>query len=235
MLRKLFILLFFTTICHAQTLQNGWSCFDGYIGESDIVVNIFKDSIGNLDGDYCYKKYETRIKLKGKITGETLFLYEFTGKKITSKFFGKINEKDNTITGKWASATHSDKTFYLRLNSSTGNRLDSKYAMDFEDTEVELFFVKTKKAILADNKTWLSKNIEYPINVAIGKKKVKINSAKSFLANYAKIITKEYKSKIKKACVCNIFSNWQGAMIENGDVWIGETKSHKLKITALNK
>lgn len=234
MLRKLFILLFFTSFCHSQTLQEGWSCFDGYIGENDIVVNIFRDSIGNLSGDYCYKKYETRITLKGRLNGENLFLDEFTDNKITSKFYGKINEKDNTITGKWASTTHSDKTFYLKLNSYTGNRLYSKYAIGVEDQEVELFFKKTKKAILSDDKTWLSKNIKYPINVSIGKKKTKINTAKSFLANYSKIITKEYKAKIKKDCICDIFSNWQGAMIGSGDVWINETENHKLKITAIN-
>jgi len=228
------LLLLAATICHSKTIEQGWNCFEGYIGENDVVVNIYCDSIGNLTGDYCYKKYETRIPLKGKLTAQGLFLDEFTANKITAKFSGTINEKDNTIGGKWLSTKHSDIHFFLRLNSQTGNLPDAKYELEADDELVESFFKNAKKAILTDNKTWLSKNIKFPIAVNIGKKRVQIKTPKSFAANYSKIITKEYQSKIKASCTCNIFSNAQGAMIGNGSLWVFALPKDKLKITAIN-
>ncbi len=233
MLKKLFILFFFSSCCYSQTFQNGWSCFEGYIGESDIVMNIFKDSIGNLTGDYCYKKYETRIPLKGKLKDNTLFLDEFTGNKITAKFSGTINEKDNSIGGKWASTTHSDIHFFLRLNSWTGNSLNNRYGLGIKEEEVESFFKNAKQAIITDDKIWLSKNIEFPLTTRIQKKKSKIKNAKDFLAKYNLIITAHLKKSIQKSCICNVFSNWQGTMIADGSIWINEFNGH-LKIITIN-
>lgn len=221
------------SVCHSQTLQPGWSSFDGSIGKSDIVVNIFLDSNGNLTGDYCYKKYETRIPLKGKIYEDTLILDEFVDGKINAKFKGKINEQTNTISGKWSSTTHSDIAFSLKLSSWIGGTIDNKYSLGKNNEEVESFFKKTKKAILTDDKTWLSKNIEYPLTTNLPKKRLKIRNAKEFLTHYNAIITNQLKKSIKESCVCDIFKNWQGAMIANGSIWISEFKN-QLKIITIN-
>ncbi len=226
--------MLFVNFGYSQTLKEGWTSFDGYIRDNDIVVNIHRDNTGFLMGDYCYKKNETRIPLKGRITGTTIFLDEFTDGKITAKFSGKINEKDNTVTGKFSSTTHSDMTFFLSMGSWTGNSLDNRYGMTVADTQIELFFKRAKTAILANNKTWLAKNVQYPFNLNSAKKKIQIKDAKSFLANYSKIVTKDYQSNIRKACVCDIFANTHGAMIGSGALWINETKNHKLKIIAIN-
>ncbi len=235
-MKKTIILLLFLTVAvsYSETFQNGWHCFDGTVGKTKVTVNIFCDSIGNLTGDYCYNRYETRIPIKGKLDGENVFLDEFTNGEVSAKFSGKIDEESNTIVGKWSSLKGSNTEFSIRLNSWTGNRLDGKYALSFEDEEIESFFRKAKNAILNNDKTWLSQNIDYPINVRIAKKYVTVNSPQKFIANYSKIITEEYKAKAKDACICNIFANWQGAMIGHGMVWINESKSQKLKIIAIN-
>ena len=226
--------LLFTVICNAQTIKEGWNSFDGYIFENDITVNIYRDSIGNLTGDYCYKKEETRIPLKGKLNGNAIILDEFTDNKITAKFSGKIEEEKNIITGKCSSTTHSDKVFFLRLSSQTSGSLDNKYLAFFRDKDVELFFKNAKKAILTDDKIWLSENSKYPIVATISNKKVKVKTAKDFISKYSKIITTKYKNDIKNSCICDIFSNSDGAMIANGAIWINELDDHHLKITAIN-
>ena len=227
------VFLLFTAICNAQTIKKGWNCFDGYIFENDIIVNIYCDSSGNLTGDYCYKKYETRIPLKGKLNGNAIILDEFTDNKITSKFSGKIDEEKNIITGKWSSTTHSDKVFFLKSDSWTGGNLENRYAFGTNE-EIEQFFKKIKSSIVNDDKIWLSKNIQLPLNVNFGKKKIKIKNQKQFTTNYSKIISESFKKRIKESCICNIFSNSQGAMITNGAIWINEFDEHHLKITAIN-
>ena len=229
----LFICFLWVTFCHSQTLEKGWSCFDGSIGKNDVVVNVFRDITGNLTGDYCYKKFETRIKLNGKVKDGVIFLDEFTNSKITAKFKGKINEENNTISGKWSSTTHSDLSFFLSLASATGNLIDSKYEMDAADEDVELFFKKTKKAIVADDKIWLSKNTKFPLTLYIQKKKVKVKNASEFLKKYDAIITKKVRKSIGESCVCNIFSTADGAMIANGSIWVNVFEKC-LKISAIN-
>ena len=70
--------------------------------------------------------------------------------------------------------------------------------------------------------------------VTISNKKVKIKTAKSFISNYSKIVTEKYKNDIKNSCVCDIFSNWRGAMFANGLIWINELNDYNLKIIAIN-
>ncbi|HNP32681.1 MAG TPA: hypothetical protein PKN96_05265 [Flavobacterium sp.] len=230
----LFFLLLTVTTGNSQTIQKGWNCFEGYIGINDIVVNVYCDSVGNLKGDYCYKKYETRIPLIGKLKPGSLFLDEFTDNKITAKFNGTINEKDNTIGGKWSSTTHSDIHFHLKLSSQSGsNSFEKRYAVGTKES-VELFFKKAKVAILSDDKTWLSKNTEYPLTLSSNKSKLKIKNAQDFIKKYKQIITPAFKQTIKETCTCNIFSNWRGAMIANGFLWINEFEKGKLKITAIH-
>ena len=223
------------SVCHSQTLQKGWNTFDGFVGENEVVLNVFLDSIGNLDGNYCYKKLEARILLKGKLTGTTFFLDEFLNGKINGKFYGKIEEKTDVIEGKWASNTHSDKFFSLKLSSSTGNSFENKYSTFVHREDVELFFKNTKKAILTDDKIWLSKNTRFPLNLyESGKVKLKIKNSKDFLKNYNLIITKSLQKIIKESCVCDIFSNSHGSMIANGAIWVNELDNHRLKITSIN-
>jgi hypothetical protein len=236
MIKKLvfFFLVLTAAICNSQTLQKGWSSFEGTVGKSDVVVNIYCDSIGNLTGNYCYKKYETRIALKGKLTGNTLFLDEFADGKINAKFYGTINEENNTLSGKWSSTTHSDLPFSLRLHTWTGNSLDSKYSMETVDAKVESFLRKTKKAILTNDKTWLSKNTKFPLTLYSRKDKLKIKNSKDFVKKYSLIITKKLKESIQESCICDIFANSNGTMIANGSIWINEFDKKGLKISAIN-
>ena len=76
MIKKLLFTIFLlaASICNADTIQKGfWNTFEGAIGNSEIVVNIYCDNSGNLTGDYCYKKYEIQIPLKGKQNDNTFF------------------------------------------------------------------------------------------------------------------------------------------------------------------
>lgn len=229
----LYTFLFLTTVCNSQTVKEGWNSFDGYIFENDVVVNIYRDSIGNLTGDYCNKKEENRIPLKGRLKGDKIFLDAFTENQITAKFSGKIDEEKNIITGKWSSTIHSDKVFFLRLSSQTSGNLENKYSIGTNE-EVEQFFKKTKASIIKDDKDWLSKNTEFPIDINVGKKKIRIKNQKQFIANYTQIISKSVKKRVAESCICDIFSNSDGAMIALGAIWINELDNQSLKITAIN-
>lgn len=230
----LFIVFLSATLCNAETIKKeSWSAFEGTIGKSEIVINIYCDSDGKLIGDYCYKKYENRIPLKGKLNGNSFFLDEFINNKINAKFNGKINEENNSISGKWSSTKNSDIAFSLKLASQTGGSLENRYGIGTNE-ETERFFNKIKASILKDDKTWLSKNIDYPISVSVAGKKTKIKTAKDFVAKYPKIVSVKYKNDIRESCTCDIFSNWRGAMFANGLIWINELANGSLKIIAIN-
>ena len=218
----------------SQTLQKGWSTFSGKIENTPVIVSIFNEGNGILNGDYCYIKYENRIVLKGKINGNEISLEEFIENHLNAKFIGKINEEDNTIKGKWRYlAKNTELPFSLNLLSWTGGSLKNKYSFSTSNEVVEAFFKKIKQSILTNDKIWLSKNIHYPINIDLNNKKLKISNQSQFLNNYSKITTENLKIKNKNSCVCDIFSNWQGAMFADGLIWINEYNG-KLKISAIN-
>ncbi|MEK7431960.1 MAG: hypothetical protein AABZ74_02415, partial [Cyanobacteriota bacterium] len=89
------------------------------------------------------------------------------------------------------------------------------------DNDVEIFMKKVKKSIIEDDKEWISNHISYPIKTKIDTKKtIIIKSKKELINNFNKIFNKEFKEQIKSFCSCNLFHNYQGVMLGNGQIWI---------------
>src|ERR1700749_2697746 len=76
---RLLIIFLFTqlTICKSFTLDtNKWNDFSGLVGKKEIRLSLFPFPDGTLKGNYCYKKYETKIQLTGTIKGDRIELTE---------------------------------------------------------------------------------------------------------------------------------------------------------------
>ena len=64
LIANLFILSF--AFAQDDSFDNGWTTYNGFIGINKVTVNVFNDGKGNLKGDYCYNRYDSRISLDGK-------------------------------------------------------------------------------------------------------------------------------------------------------------------------
>ena len=88
-------------------------------------------------------------------------------------------------------------------------------------------FIKDLQYMVAnDNKEEISKLIRYPLNSTIKTKS-------DFLADYNKIITPKIKAALAKANLKQLFRNYKGVMIGNGEVWIAQ-EGKDFKIIAIN-
>ena len=98
---------------------------------------------------------------------------------------------------------------------------------DVIDT-VENFMSHVQLAIATNDKKWLSRNIKYPISVYLeGKTPTTIRTAEQFNQDFDKIFYKAYVQIIKKKVPKEMFSNSQGVMLGDGEIWINTMPSSK--------
>ena len=88
-------------------------------------------------------------------------------------------------------------------------------------------FIKDLQYMVAnDNREEISKLIRYPLNSTV-------KTQSDFLTNYNKIITPKIKDALAKANLKQLFRNYKGVMIGNGEVWIAQ-EGKDFKIIAIN-
>jgi hypothetical protein len=102
------------------------------------------------------------------------------------------------------------------------------------------FFEELKKAVAANDKEAVASMVEYPFKARIGGKAVTIRDAAHFAADYDKVFTAKVKEAVANQTYPNLFANWQGVMIGDGEVWFSGICSddacerQTVRITAVN-
>jgi hypothetical protein len=84
------------------------------------------------------------------------------------------------------------------------------------------FFKDIKTAIETDNREWLANNISWPLVVSLKRVKGWIENKNEFLKYYDQIVTAKVKTAVRKQKPEELFKNYQGVMIGNGDIWFSE-------------
>lgn len=84
------------------------------------------------------------------------------------------------------------------------------------------FFLEIQDCIRVDDKEKLASLIYYPITIhSIEGKDVEIKNEREFVANYEKIATPKWKGVILAQEPAKLFTNWQGIMVNRGELWFG--------------
>jgi hypothetical protein len=240
MSKKIILLLcyiFLTNVCFALDIDvDMWSDFEGKLGKTAIKLSIFRFENGIIKGNYCYKKYEEKILLIGKIKGNNIELKEIVEGKTKGLFRGTVSTNGpDLFEGTWS---HDAQilSFKLSLSSICGGGYEHRYSdFDGKDIDVENFMKKVKFAILNNDKEWMADNIYFPIQVHINRKNTLIKTKKQFMKNFDNIFYQQFKNEIKSFCVCNMFNNYNGVMLGNGAIWINpDGGSSYCKITSIN-
>jgi hypothetical protein len=223
-----FLLFTLSTLCHAfnfETIEtNTWNDFEGTLGKGRIQLSLYRLDNGQLKGSYCYKKYESKIQLTGQITGDKIVITEFLNGKPNGRFEGKVfTDKLDRFEGTWTDNSNTKSIeFKLTLQSTCGSDFGHRYS-DFygTDDDVEKFMKHVKTSILNSDKEWIANHINYPLKTTLFKgKAITIKNKKQLIDNFDQIFHQEFKDKIKSLCVCNMFNNYQGVMLGDGQIWI---------------
>lgn len=104
-----------------------------------------------------------------------------------------------------------------------------------DHTRYHTFFDNLKKAVAAGDKAAVAAMIEYPFQVRIGGKSLKIRDAAHFIADYDQVITAKVKHALQVQTYETLFANWQGVMVGQGEIWFsGVGDTDVIKVTAIN-
>src|SRR5206468_3179793 len=78
--------------------------FDGKLGAAGVQLSLYNLGGGQLKGNYCYKKHETKIQLEGTVAGGKITLTETFNGMVTGYFIGKT-DRENGLVGTWTDST----------------------------------------------------------------------------------------------------------------------------------
>lgn len=220
-----------------------WYDFKGKVGGASVSFALYQEEDGKLTGNYCYTRFDKRIQLRGKVQGDMVTLEEFVGNKSNGYFEGRVStDSVDRLKGIWKdSAGSRTLEFNLVVTAVNSGAPVKKYADFFgSDEEVEGFMKKVKQAIIKSDKVWLADRIKYPLTTYFdGKTTVSVKTKKQFIELFDRIIHPAFRERITGLCACNLFANYRGAMLGNGEIWMnmrpGSTeKKYSYLITALN-
>ena len=108
-------------------------------------------------------------------------------------------------------------------------------AMFGEHQSYHTFFTDLKKAVGGGHKNDVAAMVDYPFLARIDGKAVKIRDAAHFVADYDKVVTAQVVSALHAQAYEDLFVNWQGVMVGDGEIWFAEVgDSGQVKITAIN-
>lgn len=221
--------LFLTLSTHAGLTPNQWSDFVGKISNTNISLSVYLGEKGKLSGNYCYAKYDKRINLVGEVNGSNVVLYEMQNGQQSAVFKGTLlSDSTDHLQGTWSDGK-TTLPFNVHL-TSIGSGSPTKRYRDTKqsDAAVEAYMKKVKTAILSGNATWLSTQVNYPYKVTGTDGKTKsLKNKTEFVANYQYVVSESLKKRIGDICTCNLFSNYRGIMLGNGEVWINERPGGK--------
>jgi len=96
------------------------------------------------------------------------------------------------------------------------------------------FFIKLQQAVAKNDKKAVASMISYPLNVNTNGKTYKFQTPARFIAKYDSIMTPEVKRTLGYAIEEDLFANWQGVMVGNGQLWISQFDG-KIAVYAVNK
>lgn len=244
MIKQTIISLFFLLACNIGKCQpddeNTWRTFEGTLGVDKVQLSLYKLGTGELKGNYCLKKQETKVQIDGKQYNDSVKLAETINGKVTG-FFNGILDGNDSLIGTWIDKAKTKKIpFRLHLESTTYSRSFSHRYQNLpqSDSLVEKFMAQVKSAILKGDKHWLANNIHYPVSINLDGKRINIRNVEQFLSGSDGIFSKVFKENIEEACLCNLFYNHQGVMLGGGEVWINSFKTSsgipRLLIIAIN-
>ncbi|MFD1887252.1 hypothetical protein [Paenibacillus wenxiniae] len=84
------------------------------------------------------------------------------------------------------------------------------------------YFANLKRAVAKGNLDAVAKRVSYPlaVNQADGKRRSILNE-KQFLKEYSSIMTSKVRNALANQNVNDVFINYRGVMVGNGELWIG--------------
>lgn len=89
----------------------------------------------------------------------------------------------------------------------------------------QAYFVSVREAVLKNDKNWLARQIEFPMECFVGGKLVDIESEAQFIKEYNDIIDENVRVAINAQDPSKMFKNHKGFRVGRGSVWMSEMRN----------
>lgn len=188
-----------------------------------------------LTGSYFYFRHLVDIPLSGSYSGArdiTLVEKQLNGTPhaIFTLHFAEHDPRyssteqlqGDVLQGIWASSDGSKGLpVSLQMEANCPKPGDRWYpiAGDTNDQTVEQNAKAFYDAVLHGNRADAAKYVSYPCTYVLNGKRLSSKDPAEFLKQYAQIFSPAFVAGIAKDVPHHMFSNWQGIMIADGDVW----------------
>jgi len=107
----------------------------------------------------------------------------------------------------------------------------SSYGSD----KVQAFLADLQQAVASDKRADVAKMVAYPIKIRVNEKATTLRDQNNLVKYYDTAFNANVKQALAKQEFSNLFCNWQGMMVGDGQIWINtDGKSANLRITAIN-
>jgi hypothetical protein len=207
---------------------NHWYDFQGKLGDKNIQLSFFTLPSGKLVGSYCSFSNESKIVLKGKVIGNDIFLTASINGEISSELKGKVFTDDqDRLELTWKNLLKNEEFMFKSvLMAVTAGTFKKRYThIAGTDAALEAFVIALKGAVAKNDKSWMGDRIFYPLQVRVSDKSTLVIKNKSqWLSLYPKIFTPSFKERISLTFSHNLFNNYQGVMVGDGQLWINNAK-----------
>ena len=107
----------------------------------------------------------------------------------------------------------------------------------FDDAAAfERFYEELQKDVARGDKSATAALFSYPMSIRFPPQKrlVKIASKAQFIKNYDRIFNSQAKKAIKETKTADLFCNYQGVMVGNGQLWFAPGESGGVQIKTVN-
>jgi hypothetical protein len=99
---------------------------------------------------------------------------------------------------------------------------------------VAAFLATLQKAVAADDRQQVASMMAYPIKAWAGTHDATFKTSRGLLASYERVFTGRLKETIAAARTECLFTNWQGVMVHDGELWFRTVEPNGLKIVKIN-
>lgn len=106
-------------------------------------------------------------------------------------------------------AGNSDADVDLAIDNALGNHETYRDVFD-----------RFQQAVISDDKAGVASLVVYPLEVEIDGERHEIRDANEFVASWDRIVTPEIVQVVSNQRYRDLFVNWQGVMLGDGQVWI---------------
>jgi hypothetical protein len=90
------------------------------------------------------------------------------------------------------------------------------------EAQVRTVFDALQAAVTADDADAVSRVVIYPLTVNGPRRKGRhIRSRRAFLAEYQDLFDAKHRAVVRRQRFEDLFANWQGVMLGDGELWIG--------------